>query len=141
MTEPISFGDLDFKIVASMDETRGAPEAETPFRICIVGDFSGRENRGKMDPVSAIKQQRLIQVDRDNMEDVMKRLGVEINLSLAGKENLPINIRFAELDDFHPEQLFSRLEVFKTLRDTRKRLNDARTVQGSFSPRRAIISR
>jgi type VI secretion system protein ImpC len=30
MSNPISFGELDFKIVASMEETRGVPEPETP---------------------------------------------------------------------------------------------------------------
>jgi len=141
MAKPISFGKLDFKIVASMDETHRAPEAETPFRICILGDFSGRENRGVMDSVSAIKEQRLIQVDRDNIEDVMEGLGVELNLSVAGKENIPVTVRFAEMDDFHPEQLFARLEVFQTLRDTRKRLNDTRTFEAAKKEVRSWIGR
>ena len=53
MGKPISFGELDFKIVASMDEARGKPEAGTPFRICMIGDFSGRTSRAFSDPASA----------------------------------------------------------------------------------------
>jgi hypothetical protein len=36
MPKSISFGELDFNLVASMEETRGAPEAETPFRILFL---------------------------------------------------------------------------------------------------------
>lgn len=129
MTEPISFGELDFKIVASMDETHGKPEPETPFRICILGDFSGRANRGILDPASALEKRRPIEVDRDSIEDVMEKMGVEVRLSVAGKDHPPVSIRFNELDDFHPEQLFERLELFQALRGTRKRLNDPRTFE------------
>ena len=43
MAKPISFGELDFKLVASMQQAREIPEPETPFCILILGDFSGRE--------------------------------------------------------------------------------------------------
>ncbi len=135
MEKPISFGELDFKTVASMDETRSKPEHETPFRICIMGDFSGRVNRGIADSSPSPVNLRPIAVDRDNIDDVMKKLGVEVHLSVSGVVGPLITIRFAELDDFHPEQLYSRLEVFQTLRDTRKRLNDP----GSFESARKEV--
>ena len=129
MTKPISFGELDFKIVASMNETRRATEAETPFRICILGDFSGRANRSIQGSDSGPVAQRPIQVDRDNIENVMETLGVEIQLFVSGDAGLPLVIPFAELDDFHPDQLFMRLDIFQALRDTRKKLNDLRTFE------------
>ena len=43
MAKPISLGELDFKLVASMQKAREVPELETPFRIIILGDFSGRK--------------------------------------------------------------------------------------------------
>ena len=52
MAKPISFGELDFKIVASMDQTREKPDPQTPFRILILGDFSGRYNRRVVDVIS-----------------------------------------------------------------------------------------
>ncbi len=137
MAEPISFEELDFKTVASMDDTLSKPEPETPFRICIMGDFSGRVNRGIAGPGSGPADLRPIEVDRDNIEDVMEKLGVEVHLSVAGDAGLPISVKFAELDDFHPEQLYARLEVFQTLRDTRKRLNDLRTFESAKKEVRA----
>ncbi len=129
MPKPISFGELDFKIAASMNEKKRAPESETPFRICILGDFSGRANLGLVDPASALIAPHPIEVDRDNIENVMQRLNVSVNLSVVGDHSPPVAVQFAELDDFHPDQLFARLEVFQTLRETRKRLDDPRTFE------------
>ena len=36
-------------LVSAMEETRVVPEPETPFRILIWGDFSGRANRNIFD--------------------------------------------------------------------------------------------
>ncbi|OQY08388.1 MAG: hypothetical protein B6I22_00825 [Desulfobacteraceae bacterium 4572_123] len=131
MADPISFEELNFKTVASMDETHGRPEHETPFRICIMGDFSGRANRGIADSSSSRANLQPIEVDRDNIEEVMEKLGVKAHLSVSGAVGTPITARFSELDDFHPEQLYARLEVFQTLRDARKRLNDPHSFESA----------
>jgi type VI secretion system protein ImpC len=125
MMKPISFGRLDFKIVASMEESRGVPKPETPFRIVILGDFSGRADRAILD--SALAERRPLLVDRDNINEVLAKLGAEIKLPLAGSESPPVTIRFRELEDFHPDRLFESLEVFQALRDTRQSLNDPLT--------------
>ena len=140
MSKPISFGELDFKIVASMDKTYGKPEPETPFRICVMGNFSGRANSGIVKTASALEPFRLFEVDRDNMEDVMYKLGVEVHPDVAGITGPPVAIRFSEVDDFHPEQLYTRLDVFQTLKDTRKRLNDPATFESAVKEVRTWIS-
>ncbi|MCP4116420.1 MAG: hypothetical protein GY737_13620 [Desulfobacteraceae bacterium] len=137
MGKPISFGSLDFKLVSSMDEARGQPEAETPFRICMIGDFSGRENRASANPVAVPDDLRPIQVDRDNIEAVMEKLGVEVQVPVAGNADHSITVQFTEFDDFHPEQLYERLGVFGKLRETRKRLTDLRTFESAGKEVRA----
>lgn len=128
MVTPVSFGTLDFKIVSSMEEEpQGVPEPETPFRIAIFGDFSGRASRGVFDPGSALIARRPVLVDRDNFDEVLAGMGVEIHVPVAGKDSPPVAIRFTELDDFHPDTIFERLEVFQALRDTRTKLDDPRT--------------
>ena len=64
------------------------PDSDTPFRILLMGDFSGRAGRGICDP--SLRGRRPILVDRDNFDQVMEKLRVE----------LP-SVRFAGLDDFH----------------------------------------
>jgi predicted component of type VI protein secretion system len=63
MQKPISFGKIDFEIVASMEEARGVPEAETPFCMLIMGDFSGRTNRGIFETADIAKRKPLL-IDR-----------------------------------------------------------------------------
>jgi type VI secretion system protein ImpC len=89
-------------------------DSDTPFRILLLGDFSGRASRGAAD--AKLKGRRPMLVDRDNFDQVLERLEVE----------LP-SIRFAELDDFHPDRLYEQLPVFRTLRGTRERLSDRAT--------------
>lgn len=126
--KPISFGKIDFEIVASMEKARGVPEPETPFRILIMGDFSGRDSRGIFEPGAALSERRLQLVDRDNLDKVLEKLGVEIRLVLLGKGSPPVTLRFSGMDDFHPDNLFESLEVFQALRETRQSLRDPSTV-------------
>lgn len=125
MPKPITFGKIDVNVVSTMEETHGVPEPETPFRIGILGDFSGRSNRGIIDP--ALATRRTLMVDRDNLDEVLAKLKVEIKLPILGKELPPVTIGFSELDDFHPDSLFERLELFEALRETRKGIKDAAT--------------
>ena len=134
MLKPISFGRLEVNVISTMDETRGMPEPETPFRVCILGDFSGRVNRGIFETGSALASRRLLAVDRDNFDDVLAKLGVEIHLPIAGNDSSPVAIRFTELDDFHPDRIFEHLEVFQALKETRKKLEDPRTFESAAQP-------
>jgi type VI secretion system protein ImpC len=129
MPKPISFGKLDLNIVASMEKAHEVPEPETPFRVLIMGDFSGRANRGVFEPAAALAEKRLRLVDRDNLDAVMAKLDVTIRLPVLGKGASPVTMRFKQLDDFHPDNLFERLEVFHALRETRHGLKDPATFQ------------
>ena len=126
MAKPISFGRLEFKVVSSLDEAEGRPDPETPFRILILGDFSGRANRSLFGPRSLAERRPLL-IDRDNLETIMAKLGVEIGLPVAGRDRALVPVAFGELEDFHPDRIFARLGVFQALRETRKRLADPRT--------------
>lgn len=92
-----------------------------PFRIIILGDFSGRSS-GERPP--GLEDRRAIAVDGDNFEAVMARLEAEIRLP-AGTE--AVSIRFGELEDFHPDSLWERLPVFAAFREARRRLLDPGT--------------
>lgn len=87
-----------------------APEPDQPFRILVLGDFGAATNKP-------------IFIDRDNFDQVLGKLAPSVDLPVFGQ------MRFRELDDFHPDRLYQRLEVFKTLRDTRDKLEDPDTFQ------------
>jgi type VI secretion system protein ImpC len=124
MKKTILLGKIEVNIVSTTEEAHGRPEPETPFRVLIMGDFSGRSNRGLV--AKALVDRRPILVDRDNFDEVMAKLGVEIHLPM-GKKAPTLKLRFRELEDFHPDQLFERVELLEALREARRKLADPRT--------------
>ena len=94
---------------------------DAPFRVAILGDFSGRANR------KSGGAPRPIEIDPGNFEEVMQRLNVALELP-AGP------LKFAELDDFHPDQLYQNVPLFASLRE-------AKTQPAEFRPAPASPSR
>jgi type VI secretion system protein ImpC len=66
-------------------------------------------------------------VDRDNRDQLIVRLGVKLNVSLPNDSSQSLSITFNDLDDFHPDRLYNRLEIFDSLRRTRARLKNSNT--------------
>ncbi|MDQ3950051.1 MAG: type VI secretion system contractile sheath large subunit [Gemmatimonadota bacterium] len=91
---------------------------DVPFRIGLLGDFSGRANRGVVETGRALAARRPLRVDRDNVDEIIARLAPELHLSLGDGRTA---VKFAELDDFHPDRLHERLPAFRALRETRAR--------------------
>lgn len=122
MAQRSDFGDVSLDIRGGGERSS---DSGTPFRILILGDFSGHHNRA---PVKAGEQGALAGrqpklVDRDNFDEVLAKSGAE--LALPGVLQTPL--RFSELDDFHPDRLFERASLFQKLRDLRARLSNPST--------------
>lgn len=102
---------------ATLRETSSEESSDRPFRILVLGNFGGSQR-----PTGEFKSRV---VDRDNLEEVLNRLDVTLKLQIQelGSIEVPIN----ELDDFHPDRLYERLEVFDRLRDLRDRLDNPKT--------------
>lgn len=100
--------------------------AELPFRIAILGDFSGRANRGLSAKQEGDAPWPALTIDRDNFEDVLSRLKPELHIQL-GNGGPRLALTFRSLDDFHPDHLYEHLDVFAKLREMRRRLADPRT--------------
>jgi len=86
-------------------------QADSPFCIAVLGDFSGQSDSSKLRP---------IEIDRDNLEEVMAKFKINLHLNLTANENIQISLN--ELDDFHPDELYEKLESFEKLRSLRRRL-------------------
>lgn len=124
MAKPFDFGGVN--LTGGGDSSGARPTSEAPFCIAILGDFSGRANRGVCDPRTVAKR-RAVLVDRDNFDEVLSRSGAEILLPMGDGPGL--QLRFSELEDFHPDHIFQSLEIFGKLRKLRGRLQDSSTFQ------------
>jgi type VI secretion system ImpB/VipA family protein len=86
-------------INAGTDRSPVKPASEAPFRILLLGDFSGRANRGAPAPPS----RKPVMIDRDNFDQVMAHMGAELHLG-RGQQGPRMALRFQELEDFHPDR-------------------------------------
>ncbi len=102
-----------------------APPPEAPFSVVLLGDFSGRANRGVLEVGADLGQRRIVQVDRDTLDDVLAKLAPELRLTLPDQSGAPMALRFRALDDFHPDRLYDTVPLFQALRRARARVADA----------------
>ena len=124
MPKPFDFGGVN--LTAGGDSSNARPSSETPFCIAMLGDFSARANRKVVDE-KTISKRRVVIVDRDNFEEVLSRSGAGIQLPLGQGDSL--QLRFSELEDFHPDRIFQSLAIFGKLREMRGRLEDPSTFE------------
>ncbi|HZP00968.1 MAG TPA: type VI secretion system contractile sheath large subunit [Terriglobia bacterium] len=127
MSIPFSFGEINIDVAPGSERARATPEPNSPFHIAILGDFSGRANRGIVDDSARIATRQPVMVDRDNFDEVLAGLGAELNLPARVDGGPSTAIHFSELDDFHPDWLYKRLDVFRHLKELRQRLSDPST--------------
>ena len=113
MTRP-SRDQVELHIQADSEPEVSKPEDDEPFQIALLGDFSGRSERG------SISDRKPLIIDRDNFETVLQKLDVGVELP-AGR--LPIR----DMEDFHPDRIYASYPIFRQLRSTRERLADPET--------------
>jgi type VI secretion system protein ImpC len=118
MAESISFGGAHLDVEAGRARQQPRPRDETPFRIVLLGDFSGRSNRAGGERGPGPKP---VLVDRDNLDEVLGKLGPRLTLPVEGEADA-VQLRFRELDDFEPDRIYEHSGLFRTLRETRRRL-------------------
>jgi type VI secretion system protein ImpC len=106
-----------------------AAEPELPFRILVLGDFTGGVGRNRA----------VIEIDRDRFNEVLALFSPEARVAICEE---PLAIRFRALEDFHPDRLFDSLAPFAALRDLRRRLSDPATFASAaaqIAPARATV--
>lgn len=107
-------------------ETEGATETkELPFVVGVMGDFSGDPT----EPLKSLKDRKFIQVDRENFDEVMRRMTPGLNMkvknTLKGDESeMAVSLKFSSMDDFDPAKIVEQVEPLKKLMETRNKLRD-----------------
>lgn len=99
-------GRLEFDL--GFGRTRSPRDDSEPMRLLVLGDFSGKAAEERT-PLATRATQR---VDVDNLDDVVRRLRPRLTEPSG-------TIWFEQIDDFHPDRLYARLELFQGLRQAR----------------------
>ncbi len=97
------------------------------MRILLMGDFSGRSNRGLDVSGDKLANRSIVPVDIDNFNETMARINPKLRLPIGDRSESGMAIQFSQLDDFHPDKLYQNLGLFQVLRELRARLMDPTT--------------
>ena len=125
-----SGADFDFQFGKSQSNASHVPrDGDRPLRILIMGDFSGRGHRGLVAESDELARRPVVAVDIDNFDQVFARFAPTVNLPASCDSAASTVVNFQDLDDFHPDRLFERLDLFHSLRDLRRRLLDPATFE------------
>lgn len=110
-------------------ETEGAQVVkELPFVVGVVGDLSGNPT----EPLKPLKDRKFIQVDRDNLNDVMKKMTPGLNMRVENTitddgSEMAVQLRFDSMADFEPANVARQIEPLRKLLETRDKLRDLLT--------------
>jgi type VI secretion system protein ImpC len=111
MSERISKVSVGIEVGEGTQPILTVPDADTPFRMLILGDFSGRGLYGERAPIAG---RRPVAVDSDNLDHVLASLSPSVRLPQGA-------LQFRALDDFHPDYIYQHTDAFRKLADLRDR--------------------
>src|SRR3989338_7731443 len=107
-------------------ETGGALQAyELPFVMGILADLAGTPST----PLPPLKKRKFIDIDRDNINDVMASLNVQLPLRannvLGGSApDLNVLLSFRSMDDFSHDNIVGQVKPLSDLYNRRIALTD-----------------
>ena len=117
-------------------EVGGAIELkELPFVVGVLGDFTGQPEQ----PLPRLKDRKFVEVNPDNFDTVLEGMKPHLSFSVENKlseepeaSNLKVDLKFAKLEDFEPQNVARQVKPLKELLDLRTRLSDLRgSLQGN----------
>lgn len=110
-------------------ETEGtAVKKELPFVVGVMGDFAGQNTEA----LKPLKDRRFVQIDRDNFDEVLKRMNPKLNFKVENKlandgTEFNVDLQFKSMQDFEPASIVRQVEPLDKLMATRNKLRDLMT--------------
>lgn len=110
-------------IKLDVETGKAYPSRELPFVVGVMGDFSGDPTK-KLKP---LKDRQFVEIGKDNFDDIMKSMGVGLNLKVKNTlqndgTDLAVNLKFDKMDDFNPANVAEQVPALKQLMDLREKL-------------------
>ncbi len=98
-------------------------QKEIPFVVGVLSDLSGKPEQ----PLPPLKARKYVEVDRDNFHAVLEgmspRLAYRVDNKIEDDDStIGVELKFKNLDDFHPEKIAEQVEPIRKLVEARKKL-------------------
>src|SRR2546430_5165870 len=103
MTETFALTDVEGELVATLEQLDARPSDDVPFRVLLIGDWSGRRNRGLSASSEELSAWRPLLVDRDNLDHLIARLGVKLHLPLTSDGSQSLDRKSTRLNSSHSQ--------------------------------------
>jgi len=97
-------------------------EVELPLKVLVMGDFTLRDDD------TPVENRKAINVDKDNLDDVMKAQNLSLTTNVDNKlsdeadAQLTVDLDFKNMKDFDPDAIVQKVPELKKLIDLRDAL-------------------
>jgi type VI secretion system ImpC/EvpB family protein len=98
--------------------------------MMVLGDFGGQSTKNADADPAWLMQVPVKNVDIDNIDQLWRVFSPALEIDIDG---VALTFEPADLDDFHPDQLFTQQPLFAELRQLRKRLLDPATSSAALA--------
>jgi type VI secretion system protein ImpB len=101
---------------------------DLPFVVGVMADLSGMPEK----PLPPIAKRKFIAIDRDNVNDVMKKIGPRLAFKVPNRlseddTKLNVELRFESMDDFQPARVAQQITPLRKLLELRNSLANLRS--------------
>jgi type VI secretion system protein ImpB len=101
---------------------------DLPFVVGVMADLSGMPEK----PLPAIAKRKFVAIDRDNVNDVMKKIGPRLAFKVQNRlseddTKLNVELRFESMDDFQPAKIAQQITPLRKLLELRTSLANLRS--------------
>jgi type VI secretion system protein ImpB len=101
---------------------------DLPFVVGVLADLSGMPDK----PLPPIAKRKFVSIDRDNVNDVMKKIEPRLAFKVPNRLNeddtkLNVELRFESMDDFQPAKVAQQITPLRKLLEVRNSLANLRS--------------
>ncbi|ODN42519.1 type VI secretion system contractile sheath small subunit [Piscirickettsia litoralis] len=94
---------------------------ELPLKLLMVGDYTGQSDE------RAVEDRRPINIDKDNFNDVMQGMGLNLTIPVKNKianddSEINVELKLEKISDFKPDNIVQQVDELKKLYEMRKAL-------------------
>lgn len=122
MAKQVSFGSILMGNATSPAGELAREQENVPLRILILSNLTGDRGATAGDRAARFGANQPVLIDRDNFDEVLARFRPTLSLTGIHPSGAAIQLEFAELDDFHADRIYEKLDLFSEMRSIRNRL-------------------
>ncbi|MEO7055890.1 MAG: type VI secretion system contractile sheath small subunit [Caldimonas sp.] len=116
-------------------------KVQLPFVMGVLSDLSGKPEEA----LPSVADRKFLEVDVDNFDARMKsmkpRVAFQVENTLTGEGNLPVDITFSSMDDFSPAAVARNVDGLSKLLEARTQLSNLITYMDGKTGAEELIAK